>query len=37
MSRPIIAQVATIVNNPAERVRVAAYLVITSSEYKIEH
>ena len=37
MSRPIIAHVATIVNNPAERVRVAAYLVITSSEYKIEH
>jgi uncharacterized protein (DUF1800 family) len=37
MSRPIIQQVASIVGNPAERVRVATYLVITSSEYKIEH
>ena len=37
MSAPIIAHVATIVGNPAERVRVATYLVITASQYKIEH
>jgi uncharacterized protein (DUF1800 family) len=37
VSAPIIAHVATIVNNPAERVRVATYLVITSSFYKVEH
>jgi uncharacterized protein (DUF1800 family) len=37
VSTPIIAHVATILNNPAERVRVATYLVITSSFYKVEH
>ncbi len=36
MSGPIIAHVATLTNIP-ERVRVATYLVITSSEYKVEH
>ena len=36
MSGPIIAHVATLTNIP-ERVRVATYLVITSSFYKIEH
>jgi uncharacterized protein (DUF1800 family) len=37
VSGPIIAHVMTIVNNPAQRVRVATYLVITSSFYKVEH
>jgi uncharacterized protein (DUF1800 family) len=37
MQTDIVNHVATIVNNPAERVRVATYLVITSSQYKIEH
>jgi uncharacterized protein (DUF1800 family) len=37
VSAPIIAHVATILNNPAQRVRVATYLVITSSFYKVEH
>ena len=37
ISGPIIAHVATILNNPAQRVRVATYLVITASHYKIEH
>jgi uncharacterized protein (DUF1800 family) len=36
MSAPIIAHVATLTNIP-ERVRVATYLVITSSFYKVEH
>jgi uncharacterized protein (DUF1800 family) len=37
MRTAIVNHVATIINNPAERVRVATYLVLTSSFYKIEH
>ncbi len=37
MQSSIVSHVATILNNPAQRVRVATYLVITSSHYKVEH
>jgi len=37
MQTDIVTHLATILNNPAERVRVAVYLVLTSSQYKVEH
>jgi uncharacterized protein (DUF1800 family) len=37
MQSAIVTHISTILSNPAERVRVATYLVITSSQYKIEH
>jgi hypothetical protein len=36
MQTDIVNHIATITNIP-ERVRVATYLVITSSHYKVEH
>jgi hypothetical protein len=36
MQSAIVSHVATLTNIP-ERVRVATYLVITSSSYKVEH
>ena len=35
--RTAIVNHITTLTDPAERVRVATYLVITSSQYKIEH
>jgi len=35
MRTPIVNEVTSITNNPAQRVRVAAYLILTASAYKV--